>query len=306
MTFKRISVTENDLRRIRDFLVESYRDNCGQKNWFIDRWNFCRYFVQSMYRTYDTWLNSVGLWIDENNNILAIANSEGENKGEAFLQLGNTHFSEEMLHEILDFAEIHLSSENDSGRFINLRVNEDAEHVKAILMQRGYVLQDWKESTSVLLIDQYYDVYIPTGFRILDSTVVSNHQKGLAHGRAFGRYKEDRPDDDILEKAYQSMRTAPDYRPDLDISLIDNNDEVAAFATVWFDDMNKIGILEPVGTIPKYRGLGLGKAVIFEGINRIRNLGAKKMYVGSDQQFYRSIGFSLAYAKEIWQKIVPE
>ena len=113
---------------------------------------------------------------------------------------------------------------------------------------------------------------------------------------------KDKPDDNDGERAYQLLRKAPDYRPELDLSVVDENNEIASFTTVWYDESNRIGMLEPVGTIPSYRRMGLAKAVIFEGINRIRKLGAKKIYVGSDQKFYLSIGFTVEYEKEVWQK----
>ncbi len=48
--------------------------------------------------------------------------------------------------------------------------------------------------------------------------------------------------------------------------------------------------------------MGLGKAVIFKAINTARKMGATKIYVGSDEEFYLKIGFSLEYTYEIWQK----
>lgn len=97
------------------------------------------------------------------------------------------------------------------------------------------------------------------------------------------------------------MRNAPDYIPEYDVVILDQNNEVAAFTTLWYDELNKIGILEPVGTIPKYRNKGLGKAVIYEAINRVKDKGVERIFVGSDHSFYLSMGFSLAYSKEIWQ-----
>ncbi|TKH37913.1 hypothetical protein C1I59_07940 [Paenibacillus polymyxa] len=47
--------------------------------------------------------------------------------------------------------------------------------------------------------------------------------------------------------------------------------------------------------------MGLGKAVIYEAIKRVKDKGVERIFVGSDQSFYFSMGFSLAYSKEIWQ-----
>lgn len=44
------------------------------------------------------------------------------------------------------------------------------------------------------------------------------------------------------------------------------------------------------------------KAVIYEAIKRVKDKGAERIFVGSGQPFYLSMGFSLAYSKEVWQK----
>ena len=88
---------------------------------------------------------------------------------------------------------------------------------------------------------------------------------------------------------YKGLITAPDYSEKLDFCVIDGEGKIAAFTTVWFDDYNKIGIIEPAGTILKYRRMGLGKAVIYEGANKLKELGATKLHVGSCQDFYKAI-----------------
>ncbi|WP_414056452.1 GNAT family N-acetyltransferase [Paenibacillus polymyxa] len=45
--------------------------------------------------------------------------------------------------------------------------------------------------------------------------------------------------------------------------------------------------------MPKYRKMGLGKAVIYEAIKRVKDKGVERIF---------SMGFSLAYSKEIWKK----
>jgi len=49
--------------------------------------------------------------------------------------------------------------------------------------------------------------------------------------------------------------------------------------------------------------MGLAKAVIYEGLNRIIKKGATKAFVGSDQQFYQKIGFIPVFRDNVWEKI---
>ena len=83
-----------------------------------------------MHGTFDTWPETVGLWEDESNEIVAVVNSEGEvinrKAGNAFLQLGNRDFSDGFIKELIDYAESRLALTTDEGTYINVFVDEDA------------------------------------------------------------------------------------------------------------------------------------------------------------------------------------
>jgi predicted N-acetyltransferase YhbS len=68
--------------------------------------------------------------------------------------------------------------------------------------------------------------------------------------------------------------------------------EVVAFACLWFDKANKCAVLEPVGTHKRHIKKGLAKALIYEGMNRIKALGANRIYVYAELPFYLAIGFN--------------
>ena len=48
--------------------------------------------------------------------------------------------------------------------------------------------------------------------------------------------------------------------------------------------------IEPVATVPEHRGKGLGRAVVYEAVNRAKERGAKRAIVLSDQDFYKCLG----------------
>jgi len=306
MAFRKKAYEEDDFNRIRDFLKQTLYKNPSRKNWLIDRWNFGRYFSQTMHGTFDTWPETVGIWEDEKNEIVAVVNSEGEiinrKAGSAFLQLGDRDYPDDFLSELIEYAESTLALTTDEGTFINVFADEDDFRIPKILKERDYEPFEWKEPMSCMDVAGCFKAELPEGFRIADANEVSDWQKGFAHGRAFGYYKNDVPDDDDAERCFRSLRNAPDYKPELDLSVLDRNGEVASFACIWYDDLNRIGILEPVGTIPKYRRMGLAKAVVYEAINKVVGMGANRIYVGSDQQFYLSLGFRVIYYKQVWQK----
>ena len=53
------------------------------------------------------------------------------------------------------------------------------------------------------------------------------------------------------------------------------------------------------------RRKGLAKTLIWEGMNRLQELGAEILYGPVDQEFYRQIGFQPVYDFDIWEKTLP-
>jgi predicted N-acetyltransferase YhbS len=70
---------------------------------------------------------------------------------------------------------------------------------------------------------------------------------------------------------------------------------------MWYDSETDYALVEPVATIPAYRKMGLGKAAVLEGVKRCGELGAKRAYVGSSQQFYYKIGFRPVPGGTFWE-----
>jgi len=56
--------------------------------------------------------------------------------------------------------------------------------------------------------------------------------------------------------------------------------EIAAFCTIWYDDVTRTGYTEPVATVPEHRQRGLGKAVLYEALWRLQGIGGTLATVG--------------------------
>lgn len=304
MALHKIPYTDEYFLQIRDFLVSTYDPHSIHPNWHIDRWNFCRHVSQTIHETVENWPAVVGLWVDEKDAIQAVVNSEGENRGEVFFQLARREFTDRDLGEFIDFAEDNLSLKDEGSREqVDLHAGPDFLQLGRILLDRGYKLAG-KEESGILEITGPLNVVVPDGMRLVDGPGFSDERRGLAHSLAFGYARED---EDMLEKyhiveAFANMRLAPDYRSDLDLAILDQDGQVAAFANFWFDEVNKIGILEPLGTIPVYQEHGLASALLSEGVNRLLQLGANRLYGGAGQPFYEKFGFEIVEYREIWQK----
>ncbi|MGD8565634.1 MAG: GNAT family N-acetyltransferase [Candidatus Bathyarchaeota archaeon] len=104
--------------------------------------------------------------------------------------------------------------------------------------------------------------------------------------------------------------TASFYHEDLDIVAVSPNGEFAAFCTARIDPLSKIAELEPVGTHPDHRRLGLAKAVICESLKRLKKykpsivviLGAAP--TKGARKLYESVGFVNEGTRHYWIKII--
>jgi len=99
------------------------------------------------------------------------------------------------------------------------------------------------------------------------------------------------------------------YNDDLDIVVEAPDGSFAAFTTVRIDPISRMAELEPVGTHPDHRGLGLGKAICAEGIRRVQKYDPSCMVIlgaastESATRLYDSLGFSKV-DDHIWKKLV--
>jgi len=71
---------------------------------------------------------------------------------------------------------------------------------------------------------------------------------------------------------------------------------------VWYDARTDYAYVEPVCTVPSYRHKGVGRAVVYEALNRAKARGAAQAYVISDQTFYENLGFTTAYRYRFFRK----
>jgi ribosomal protein S18 acetylase RimI-like enzyme len=75
-----------------------------------------------------------------------------------------------------------------------------------------------------------------------------------------------------------------------------------------YDEINHFGIFEPVCTHPDHRRKGLARSLMFEGMRRLRALGATVVCVETGDavpanSLYAAVGFEEAYTGYIWRKI---
>ena len=84
--------------------------------------------------------------------------------------------------------------------------------------------------------------------------------------------------------------------------MVGPDGEAVSCCIVWYDERNRKGILEHVGTHLDFRRKGFGRQVVLEGIRRAAALGAERVWVSSSQQFYLALGFQVKQVSYGWVK----
>lgn len=85
------------------------------------------------------------------------------------------------------------------------------------------------------------------------------------------------------------------YEPTLDLVAVTPDGQLAAFCICWFDPQGPMGRacgqIEPLGVHAAFRGQGLGRTMLIEGLQRLRQHGAQNAVVETDD--YRDAAFAL-------------
>ncbi|MFI0447348.1 GNAT family N-acetyltransferase [Actinomadura sp. 6N118] len=210
--------------------------------------------------------------------------------GSLDLQLDPAH--PELADEILAwFAET-------GGRAVT--VLEDETAMIEALLRRGY--REWTGlffiHLSRSLADPLPEPAVPDGYTLRPVRSENDAEaRAAVHRAAFTL--PDGPPSRVTTESYRNIMRAWPYRPELDWFVTAPDGTPAASCLVWLDERNKVAILEPVGTDPGHRRLGLASAAILGALRTARDLGAETARVcarGDDaypsaRATYMSVGF---------------
>jgi mycothiol synthase len=89
----------------------------------------------------------------------------------------------------------------------------------------------------------------------------------------------------------------PGYRADLDLVAVAPDGRLAGFCVGWLDAERGVGQIEPHGVDPDFRGLGLSRALMLDYLARLRECGATRAWVETEDSregalaSYEAVGF---------------
>jgi mycothiol synthase len=217
----------------------------------------------------------VYLWETGEGKIAAVLNRESA--GQAFLQIHPLFKTPELEEKMIIQAEECLRAPSRKGGLVLWAWSDSADYQRLEILERcGYTHiaeadeQQWRRNLELPIPDNP----IRDGYTIRALGDVSElPSRCWASWRAF---HADEPAENYHSdwSWYQNIQSAPLYRRDLDLVVIAPSGEVAAFTTLWYDDVTRCGYFEPVGTMPEHQRRGLARSLLCEGMRRLKRMGA--------------------------------
>ena len=214
--------------------------------------------------------------------------------GEAFCAALPEH--EALYPEILDYA--YREQKDNSGLAVAINTNNTEEKRAAELA--GFEWIDQNETIMELSLDRDFSSNLTEGLQLREMDQIADRDalawlfwQGFDHGddrKAFERSQDHVP------------HVRRHFNKALCLSAVDPSGEPVSHCSLWFHPNTDYAYVEPVCTIPAFRGRGIAAALLSEAFSRAKALGAKEAYVISDLPFYEKLGFEKAQHYSFYRK----
>jgi ribosomal protein S18 acetylase RimI-like enzyme len=273
--------TEDDFWRMREFLRQVFLLNHRlQRSWHVARLDYARW--HTCLNCAKVSLEEVAFLWETDGQIVALLMPDG-GRGEAHLSVHPELRTPELEEEMFSVAEERLAAvKPDRRRRLVVWAPEQDVLRQGILTRRSYAKENWPEyqwrrqlalPVPAVPVAQGYTIRsLEAGLELLERCYAS----GLGfHDGDIKVAVENRED----PTWYRNIQTAPLYRRDLDLVVTAPDGAIAAFCTIWFDDVTRSAYFEPVATVPTQQRRGLGKALLTEGLRRLQRMGATTAFV---------------------------
>jgi len=165
-----------------------------------------------------------------------------------------------------------------------------------LMKARGFVVVQADPAPPLFerTLDELPTIQLPEGFTVQG---VRNLDDGQLRARVTHGAFRPHDDWDGYWAEYAQFIGSAVYEGERDLFVRSPDGRGASACGIWFDPMNAVGLFEPVGTHPEFQGKGLGKAVMAEGMRRMKAAGMRRAIVGFDpnnaaaRALYTSMGF---------------
>lgn len=167
---------------------------------------------------------------------------------------------------------------------VDVEIDRTDAVMRAVFERRGFARRDdgvvecWLDASARPPVGP-----LPRGYRLATRQDLTDRPHHM-----------DRPQVAAFE---ERLRQTSLYRPDLDLVVLDEDGEPAAYGIFWHDPVTTIGVVEPMRTLGEHQGRGLARHVLTAGIERLAAAGAERISIGyepgnpASSHLYVDVGF---------------
>ncbi|MBQ1377250.1 MAG: GNAT family N-acetyltransferase [Lachnospiraceae bacterium] len=268
---------EEDYDSVCDFLIELNRSDKRHINW-----NWARFEWMSEHAEFDkSAASSIGLWWSADRIVGAAIYDMYF--GEAFCAALPEY--ETLYPEILKYAYQELK--DDSG--LGIAISDDNKKEIEAAEAAGFSQDEQDETIMRLDLDCLISSDLPEGFSFYELDPAAEPEafqwllwQGFDHGEDREAFEREDP---VVPQNRRHLNKR------LSLTAVSPEGEKAAYCCVWFHQNTDYAYVEPVCTVPSFRGRGIASALLSEALKRAKALGAQEAYVISDLPFYEKLGF---------------
>ncbi len=276
--------SRDDLYQIGKLIRQAY---ARQKH--FNAWSVCRYDLWAMRRIADaesfndhSWEEYLQLLHDENGVLVGAAfafdNHHWRKNPEPYALILEPDHAQ-MAKLLVDWAE--------SSGMCEVEILEGNAILSDLLQLRGY-----RRSTDFMIVREKNLANTPpevvdlsSGYSIcvLDPSEWTNYFEAV---HAVFKMMD-------APQAFASIQQASLNVDSLHLNVVNEQNQIAAFCSVWLDQENNVAEFEPVGTVPQFQKQGLGAALIAHACNRLREMSCPRVKVES---WSESVGANKLYS----------
>lgn len=203
---------------------------------------------------------------------------------------------EELAEELVAYAGSHMPRTDDRQRLV---LFEGQKAVMDAAGKAGYV-RGGGYNERVFDFEKSLAYPLPEGFHFVEPGQLDYGKIAKCCWKGFDHEQEEGPWDGDDEDVRRNMMT-PHATPLYPVAIENEQGEYVCFAGMWWTPENCLAYMEPLCTVPQYRGRGLASAALSELYRRMKPLGATHMTGGGDP-FYEKIGFEPCIGWTFWEK----
>jgi ribosomal protein S18 acetylase RimI-like enzyme len=196
-----------------------------------------------------------------------------------------------------------MQKEGRSETPIHVEVCTENTTRVVLLEQRGFIRGEQLDDVIGMrsLTEPIPAVTLPEGFSIRPIEGLREAEKIVATQNASFGWSWT-PED------YRRVMQSPGYQAENQLVVVAPEGHFVSFCYLMFDEWNKIGMIEDVGTHPDFQRKGLARALLYDGMKRMQAKGMVSVFIpyfaadAGASGLYTSVGFRVQYRNYIYTK----